>query len=65
MEPKKKLLQYIAQFAINEEEKRYFLLFYHNLSMSEQEKIEFEYFKKLNIPIYLNQKKYLNYITIK
>ena len=33
--------------------------------MSEQEKIEFEYFKKLNIPIYLNQKKYLNYITIK
>ena len=39
-----KLCQYIAQFAINEEEKRYFLLKHNNFPMSEQESREYAAF---------------------
>ena len=49
------LCQYIAQFAINEEEKRYFLLKHNYFPMSKQESTEYATFKKLNLPKYLKQ----------
>ena len=49
------LCQYIAQFAINEEEKRYFLLKHNYFPMSKKESGEYAEFKKLNLPKYLKQ----------
>jgi hypothetical protein len=49
------LCQYIAQFAINEEEKRYFLLKHNYFPMSKKESGEYAEFRKLNLPKYLKQ----------
>ena len=49
------LCQYIAQFAINEEEKRYFLLKHNYFPMSKKESGEYAEFKKVNLPKYLKQ----------